>query len=147
MAMTLPTYPEFDVKADGLSRRWKKWHACLDQVFIGYDITDAARCKALLLTFAGSDFCDIVDTFPEAKFTITEQETEAGVNEYTKPVSVITEHFNPKTNLELQRFIFHETFQKNQSILEYYAEMDSIAATCNFHNKQQEIKSQIIRGC
>ena len=128
MAMTLPTYPEFDVKADGLSRRWKKWHACLDQVFIGYDITDAARRKALLLTFAGSDFCDLVDTFQEAKFTITD-------------------HFNPKTNLELQRFIFHETFQKNQFILEYYAEMDSIAATCNFHNKQQEIKSQIIRGC
>ena len=145
--MSLPTYPEFDVKADGLSIKWKKWHTRLDRVFTGYDITDPARQKALLLTFAGSDFCDLVDTFPEAKFAITEAQATAGVNEYTKLVSVITEHFNPKTNLELQRFIFHETLQKDQSVLEYYAELNSIAETCNFHNKQQEIKSQMIRGC
>ena len=148
MAMSLPAqYQEFDVRSEGLSIRWKKWHTRLERVFVGYEIADPARRKALLLTFAGSEFCDLVDTFPATKFQITAAETEAGMNEYTKLIDVVTKHFNPRTNLELQRFIFHDTLQKDQTILEYYAELDSIAETCEFHDKSQEIKSQIIRGC
>ena len=113
MAMSLPSYPEFDVKSEGLSIRWKKWHTRIERVFVGYDIADPVRRTALLLTFAGSEFCDLVDTFPATKFQITAAETDAGMNVYTKLIDVITKHFNPHTNLELQRFIFHDTLQKD----------------------------------
>ena len=66
---------------------------------------------------------------------------------YTKLVAVVTAHFNPRTNLELQRFTFHETVQKNQTILEYYAELDALAENCDFHDKNREIKLRMIRGC
>ena len=63
MAFSMPLYPEFDCKADGVATRWSKWHTRLDRFFVGYDIQTAERKKALLLTFGGKDLQDLADSF------------------------------------------------------------------------------------
>ena len=120
MALSLPQYPKFDVKADAVATRWKKWQTRLERVFVGYGIETPERRKALLLTFGGSDLADLVDSFPDEKLNITEAERTAGTDEYTKLVEVLTEHFNPRLNTEFQKYTFRKSVQTQSSVQEYY---------------------------
>ena len=147
MALGLPTYPSFDVKGNSLAIDWKKWSSRLDQFFVGYAITEPPRKKALLLTFGGEGLCDLVDSLPQDKFTVTAADTEAGLDVYTKTVKTLTEHFSPKVNIEIQRYKFHECRQTEDTLQEYYEHLSCLADTCRFADKDAEIKSRIIRGC
>ena len=143
----LPTYPSFDVKGENLAVSWKKWSDRLDLFFVGYNITAAAQKRALLLTFAGEGLCDLVDSMPDTKFTVTEADTAAGLDIYTKTVKVLTEHFSPIINKELQKYKFHESKQTQDTVQEYYEYLSTLADTCGFADKDAEIKSKIISGC
>lgn len=140
---SLPAYPAFDCKADGLAVRWNKWTARLENLFIGYNITTNARKAALLLTYGGDELNDIVDSIPEAALTPGE-----GENEYDKLVDAVAEVFNPATNTEFQRYTFRHTNQTSDNINDFYSTLKQIAETCNFgERKDEEIKSQLIAGC
>ena len=86
MALGLPTYPSFDVKGENLAVAWKKWSDRLELFFVGYNITNAPRKRALMLTFGGESLCDLVDSMPDDKFTLTEADRTAGLDVYTKTV-------------------------------------------------------------
>ncbi|KAK7091579.1 hypothetical protein V1264_009243 [Littorina saxatilis] len=70
----LPTYPSFDCSSDGVSIRWSKWIARLENLFVAFNVANDRRKKALLLTYAGNDLNDIVDSFPAADLTPREGE-------------------------------------------------------------------------
>ena len=138
-----PTYPPFDCQADGKAVRWNKYTDRLSNLFVGYDIADSNRKKALLLTYAGDELNDIVDTIPA-------EELEAGEDEdvYDKLVKAVKKLFNPSTNIEFQRYQFRNTKQKSDNITEFYNKLKCLAATCNFGERtEEEIKSQLISGC
>ena len=126
---------------------WKKWSDRLCLFFVGYGITDAAQKRALLLTFAGEGMCDLVDSMPDAKFTLTEADTAAELDIFSKTVKVLTEHFSPIINKELQKYKFHESKQTQDTVQEYYEYLSTLADTCGFADKDAEIKSKIISGC
>ena len=147
MASNVPQYPPFDVKGESLAISWKKWSERLDLYFEGYEITAPARKRALLLTFGGGGLCDLVDSLPQDKFTVTEAERAAGLDTYTKTVRSLSEHFSPQVNIEIQRFKFHECRQTEDTLQEYYEHLSCLADTCRFADKDSEIKSRIIRGC
>ena len=119
----------------------------LDLSSVGYNITTAARKRALLLTFAGEGLCDLVDSMPDDKFTVTQADTAAGLDVYTKTVKVLTEHFSPIINIEIQKYKFHESKQTQDTVQEYYEYLSTLADTCGFADKNAEIKSKIISGC
>ena len=116
----IPSYPSFDVKGENLAIAWKKWSDRLSLFFVGYNITDAAQKRALLLTFAGEGLCDLVDSMPDTKFTLTEADTAAGLDQYSKTVKVLTDHFSPIINIEIQKYKFHESRQTQDTVQEYY---------------------------
>ena len=143
----IPSYPSFDVKGENLAIAWKKWSDRLSLFFVGYNITDAAQKRALLLTFAGEGLCDLVDSMPDTKFTLTEADTAAGLDQYSKTVKVLTDHFSPIINIEIQKYKFHESRQTQDTVQEYYEYLSTLADTCGFADKNAEIKSKIISGC
>ena len=144
MAAALPSYPQFDCSPQGRAVRWRKWVARLKNVFTAYDIADDERQKALLLTYGGDELNDLVESFPEAELRPNAAD---GETHFQKLIDVISAHFNPETNAEFQKYTFRHTYQKSDKIDDFYAELKQLALTCNFHDSESEIKSQIIAGC
>ncbi len=140
--LALPTYSPFDCKSEGKSIRWRKWVDRLKNVFIGYNIQDNARKAALLLTFAGNDLNDLVDSFPAENLAPAD-----GENAFDKLVEAVTNHFNPETNVEFQRYTFRHMIQTESTTDEFYGKLNEVAKTCAFTDIDSELKSQLISGC
>ncbi|XP_070550159.1 uncharacterized protein [Ptychodera flava] len=135
---SLPSMPAFPVHSDPTttSTRWKKYLSRVENAFIAFNITDDKRQRALLLHWAGEEVSEIFDTLPE---TGTDFETAK---------SQLTSYFSLKKNMEYERFVFRDTMQNSgESIDAYHTRLQRLANTCDFTNKDQEVKSQIIRGC
>ena len=98
MAQSLPPYPPFECQSEGKGIRWTQWITRLtNNVFVGYNITDDARKKALMLTYAGEDLNDIFDTLSTDLVT-----PQPGIDEmvFSKAVEALDVYFNPKQNKE-----------------------------------------------
>ncbi len=145
MAQSLPPYPPFECQSEGKGIRWTKWITRLtNNVFVGYNITDDARKKALMLTYAGEDLNDIFDTLSTELVT-----PQPGTDEtvFSKAVEALDVYFNPKQNKEFQRYVFRHTNQERfESVEKFYMRLMQLAATCNFTETSSEIKSQLIAG-
>lgn len=108
----LPSYPPFDVHSDGVATRWGKWISRLkNNLFIAYDIVDESKKKALMLTYGGNDLNDIVDSLPLSEVTPQEDESP-----FDKLVLALNDHFNPRTNIELERYSFRHMSQTSDKI-------------------------------
>ena len=93
----LPVYPPFDCNLEGRAVRWNKWIARLNTFFSAYEITSDSRKRALMLTFAGPELNDIIESFPP----------EQGKGDsYNHLCEAMTHYFNPQTNVEFQKFMF-----------------------------------------
>ena len=115
----LPSYPPFDAKSEGVAVRWSKWVSRLtNNLFVAYDITDESRKKALLLTYAGNDLNDIVESLPDS-------ETQPGADEspFEKLVSALNRHFNPKVNKEIQLYAFRHLHQTTELIEDFHTSL------------------------
>ncbi|CAC5426706.1 unnamed protein product [Mytilus coruscus] len=64
-AFNLPAFPSFDIETDksNAGPRCKKWVDRLENFFIGLDIDDEDRKRALLLHYAGERVYDIYDAY------------------------------------------------------------------------------------
>jgi hypothetical protein len=49
--MALPNFPSFPVHENNAETRWRKWISRLENLFIGLDIKDKQRQRALLLHY------------------------------------------------------------------------------------------------
>ena len=145
MAQLLPSYPPFECQSESNGIRWTKWITRLtNNEFAGYNITDDARKKALLLTYAGEDLNDIFDTL-STELVTPQPGTEETV--FSKAVEALDVYFNPKQNKKFQRYVFrHNNQERFESVEKFYMRLMQLAATCNFTETSSEIKSQLIAG-
>ena len=116
-----------------------------NNVFVGYTTTDEAQKKALMLTYGGEDLNDIFNTLSADKITPVSNTDET---QFTKTVRALSDYFNPRQNVEFQRYQFRHTNQEQYETIEkYYTRLMQIAAMCNFADTNAELKSQLIAGC
>ena len=133
MAQGLLPYPQFNHKDQNCAVRWKKWHERLENIFVGYDITEQKRKKALMLTYAGEAFNNLVDGIPSVKFEVIEADTAQGIDLYTKTLKVLREHLSHKVNVEFQKYTFRKSVQTQDTVQEYYAHLSALAEEDDFY--------------
>ena len=111
MAVSLPTFPSFDVHADGnAGPRWKKWLARLERMLIGINITVPKRKRALLLHYAGPEVDEIFDTLLNT----------SDDSDYVTAVEKLNEYFSPQSNIAYEVYSFRQTKQKDGESLDSY---------------------------
>lgn len=142
MAVSLPTYPQFDIHQDSPpGPRWKKWKKRLENLFGALKITDAPQKKAMMLHYGGETFNDLVDT-------LTIPAATAAIDEYKQLVDTLDGYFEPKKNLEYEIYMFRETSQNpNETIDQFHVRLRHLSETCEFANVDREIQSQIVLKC
>jgi len=83
-------FPRFPVDENNAETRWRKWISRLENLFIGLEIKDKKRQRALLIHYAGEDVNEIFDTI-----------TDTGEDFATAKLKV-KEYFAPKKNTEYE---------------------------------------------
>lgn len=136
---SLPSFPTFDYDVDKTNAglRWEKYLSRLENLFVGMNLKDESRKRALLLHYVGEDVYDIY-------------EAEKGDNPstYEATKQVLTSYFKPKRNVQMEIFNFRSCKQKaNQSLDDFVTELRKLAKNCEFTNTDAEILSQIIQHC
>lgn len=122
----------------GIGSRWRKYLSRFNNLLIAMAVTEPDRKRALLLHYAGEETIDIFGTLPNT----------GDVNNYTQAVDALTAYFDPKQNTEFEVFKFGQTAQQPQeSIDSFHTRLRQIAANCDFHSIDREIKTQIIKKC
>ena len=144
MATGLPSIfiQPFDVLGDPTTQtaRWKKWVSKLQNFLVAHNITDADQKKSILLLYAGDQVSDIYDIIPDADKALGENE-----DAYEKVVALLNLKFKSKTNLDFEINRFRQCVQKpNETLDQYYSELLKLASSCNFHDINREIRTQIV---
>ena len=137
MAAVLPYYPPFDINLEptALGVQWKKWIQRLDNLFLAMDVKDTKRQKDLLLHYGGSDLSDIHYTLQ------SEDDIEF------KHVKVkLDAYFGPKVNVTFEIYTFCQLSQEEDESIDK-TRLREAAGRCNFHDKDREIKDQIVQKC
>ena len=102
----LPNFPAFDPDVDknNAGARWEKWMGRLENLFVGLNIDDDGRKRALLLHYAGERVYDIYDT-------------EKGDSDatYAGTKTVLKTYFDPKRNVQMEIFNFRDYKQKDKA--------------------------------
>ncbi|VDI24830.1 Hypothetical predicted protein [Mytilus galloprovincialis] len=138
-AFNLPAFPSFDIETDKSSAgpRWEKWVERLENLFIGLDIDDEDRKRALLLHYAGERVYDIYDA--EKKQTLAT---------YDATKKVLKDYFDPKKNIQTEIYKFRCYKQLDgQSLDEFVTELRKLSKNCKFANIDSEILTQVIQNC
>jgi len=139
MAVSLPTFPVFQVRVDGnVGPRWKKWLARFENLIVGMGIADAKQKRALLLHYSGPEVDEIFDTL----------EGTGEDEDYKTAVEKLTAHFNPQINTTYEVFSFRKAQQnEGESLDSFHTRLRTLAKTCEFADTDKEIKEQIILSC
>ena len=138
-SLSLPVFPSFDVDTDksNAGPRWAKWVERLENLFVGLNIEDEDRKRALLLHYAGERVYDIYDA--EKKQTAAE---------YDATKKVLKDYFDPKQSVQMEIYKFRSYKQlEGQSLDEFGTELRKLAKNCQFANTDSEILTQVIQNC
>lgn len=135
------TYIEpFDVDSapSTAGTRWTKWVKRLNNLFIVNKTTDAREKRACLLHYAGESVFDIFENLPD---TGDEKDYDAAVN-------ALNSHFSPSKNIDYEVLMFRDCSQmEEESLDQFYIRLRKMAQSCDFQDKDRELKSQIIGRC
>ena len=137
-----PFTPDSDPTS--VAQRWKRWSDRFDNLVVAMNVTDNKRKKALLLHLAGESVFDIFEglVLPE----IPDDADPAVTNAYTVAKGALDNHFNPKKNVEFERYTFRSTKQQTgENIDAYHARLRTLSKNCEFSNAEAEIKSHVIQ--
>lgn len=136
MAQGLPVFQNFNISESGADARWTKWCSRLENLLICMDVKDDKRKRALLLHYAGEDVCDIFDTLPNTG------------DDYATAKKALTDYFAPKKNTEFEIYRFRQAKQEASECMDvFHTRLRKLSENCEFHDRDKEIKSQIIQGC
>ena len=145
MAAALPNFDKFPVHADEhtAGTRWKKYIARFEMLMKATAMQNKPeRKKAMLLHYAGEEVFDIYDTFTDEQ---KGDDTEVG---YQQLVKSLTDHFEPKKNIEYETFKFRQAKQEAGETMDTFCtRLRHLASTCDFADGNREIKGQILQGC
>ena len=142
MAQHLPSFPRFEPHDSGdISTRWRKWVSKFRNLMVALDINNDARQKALLLHYVGDETNDIFDT-------LTVEVAADGETNTDKAIQTLTNHFEPKQNIEFAIYKFRQAQQnKEEDFSSFLTRLRQLAVNCNFTETERELKTQIIQGC
>ena len=88
-----------------------------------------------MLQFVGESVSDIFDMVPD----------NGTDTEFNKAVDKLNDYFMPQVKREYEVFKFHQCEQTvNKFIDNYCTRLRELAASCQFHDVNREIKTQII---
>ena len=139
MATSLPDFPPFDTESEptSLGIKWKKWILRLENLFVALDIKDKVRQKALLLHYGGANLSDIY-------YTLASEDDK----EYQQVKEKLEAHFEPKVNVTFETYNFRQLAQEqDESVDKFVTRLREAANRCDFHDKEREIKDQIVQKC
>ena len=139
MAVSLPTFPAFQVHLDGNVGPWcKKWLARFENLTIGMEIEDEKQKRALLLHYSGPEVDEIFDSL----------EGTGEDKDYKKAVEKLPAHFNPQVNTTYEVYNFRKAQQnEGESFDSFHTRLTTVAKTCEFADADKVIKEQIILSC
>ena len=103
------------------------------------DDEDAVQKKALLLHYMGGQCYDIYDTL-----------SADDDDDFAEVKKKLDDYFIPKTNVEYEKYVFHNTKQKDDETLDQFCtRLRKLAVNCDFPTgtSEGEVKSQVIQGC
>ena len=132
----LPNFPEFDIHSDvtSLGILWKKWTERLDNLFNAIGIDDKKRQRALMLHYGGKEIHSIYKT-------LTNDQTE----DYAVAKGKLDLYFEPKINLTFEVYAFRQMKQhEGETVDKFTTRLREVAARCDFHDIDREIKDQIV---
>ncbi|XP_063436697.1 uncharacterized protein LOC134718136 [Mytilus trossulus] len=136
MAASLPNFPSFPVHENKAEIRWRKWISRLENLFIGLNIKDSKRQRALLLHYAGEDVNEVFDTL------------ENTGEDFGAAKQKLTAYFVPKKNTKYEICKFRQAKQtSDETIDSFHTRLRQLAVNCEFTEPSKEVKSQIIQGC
>jgi hypothetical protein len=141
MATALPTFPSFDPNADqgAPGVRFKKYISRFRNLIIATDIDDPARQIALLLHYIGEEVNDILET-------LTVSEPAEGETVLDVTIKALSDYFTPTQNPVVEEYKFRNAKQKpDEAFMTYYTRLKPLSLTCEFHDADREIKSQIVQ--
>ena len=147
---SLPTFPKFSVHSEESSAgpRWRKWIDKFENLLCALDIQNDSRRKALLLHYVGDEAYDIYLSFSDAMKGIGAVDTDGNTNEYNVLKKSFTTYFTPKENQAFEIYKFRQAKQiEGENIDSFHTRLRTLASTCNFHDTDLEVFTQIIHGC
>ena len=122
---------------DSAGARWERWLRRFDNFILAKDIDNDTRCKAMLLHYAG-----------EPVFDLSESIGVVGGDTLLQTKAKLTAYFAPRRNVEFEVFTFRQARQQASETLDQFrARLQGLAKNCEFHDKDREIKSQIVQTC
>ena len=139
MGTSLPDFPPFDTESEptSLGIKWKKLILRLENLFVALDIKDQARQKSLLLHYGGANLSDIY-------YTLASEDDK----EYQQVKEKLEAHFEPKVNVTFETYNFQQLAQEqDESVDKFVTRLREAASRCDFHDKEREIKDQIVQKC
>ena len=148
MATAFVQFENFDIEVDktNVGSRWRKWLTRFEFCLTAAGITDDDRKKANLINCAGEQVFDVYESLnvtPRAANGNDPAETN-----YAATKRALSEYFSPADNTEYHIYKFRAAKQlSSESVDEFSTRLMKLAEHCNFTNKEQEIKSQIIQSC
>ena len=137
----LSPLPPFDPVSDPtpLGQRWTLWKRRFETYLIATNVKDDAQKRALLLYQAGAATQEIFETLP-----VAQDETQ----DYKTALAKLEAHFAPLKNVDFEIFKFRQAKQHvGETTDQFTIRLRKIAATCEFHDLEKELKSAIIQNC
>lgn len=130
---------QFDVhEQSDINERWTKWLARLERLLAIKNITLDPNKLNYLFYYGGEGIETIFDTYKE-----TNKEYK-----YPEVVQVLTNHFNPKINYNMNTVHFRDISQHDgESFDEFVARLREKAKLCRFDKAEKEICLQIVHKC
>ena len=138
-AQISPFDPDGDLSLQ--STRWNKWVSRLDTFFIAHGIESSERKSC---SFCTQEKRSTIYTMRFLKW----KKILRRVRMYVKAKAVLSAKFTINVNTDFEINKFRNCKQKPmQTLDQYYSELCKLASTCEFDDRDKEIKAQVIQHC
>ncbi|UYV70210.1 K02A2.6-like [Cordylochernes scorpioides] len=119
----------------------EKWITYLERMnffFLANDIVKPERRKAIFLTLIGAETYALARSLASPK--------ELSFVEYDNLIKLLTDHFSPKPNIIVQRFLFNKRNQGDESVSAYIAELRRLSEDCEFVDLDDRLRDKLVCG-
>ncbi|UYV69217.1 K02A2.6-like, partial [Cordylochernes scorpioides] len=119
----------------------EKWITYLERMhffFLANDIVKPERRKAIFLTLIGAETYALARSLASPK--------ELSFVEYDNLIKLLTDHFSPKPNIIVQRFLFNKRNQGDESVSAYIAELRKLSEDCEFVDLDDRLRDKLVCG-
>ncbi|UYV79636.1 K02A2.6-like, partial [Cordylochernes scorpioides] len=119
----------------------EKWITYLERMnffFLANDIVKPERRKAIFLTLIGAEIYALARSLASPK--------ELSFVEYDNLIKLLTDHFSPKPNIIVQRFLFNKRNQGDESVSAYIAELRRLSEDCEFVDLDDRLRDKLVCG-